>query len=74
MNGAKGCTQTNNRTAMDQSLLECISRVADKFDVMADAVVNSQNLNINSLVRQGVQGALAPTISALNDIKELLNK
>lgn len=59
---------------MDQSFFKCISRVGDKFDVMANPVVSRQNLNMTSLVRQEVQNPLSPTLSVLNDIKELLSK
>lgn len=70
--GAKGCYQRGSKTSLDQNLSDCVSRVADKIDVMADAVVNRQQSNIITIVREEVQNALGPTLTAVNEIKELL--
>ena len=51
-----------------------MSKVADKFEVMADAVMYNQDAHLKTLVRDEVQRALAPTVSILNDIKAMLNK
>ena len=71
--GARGVRQ-NIRRHSDDRLFSCMNRIADKFELMADTVINDSTSNVEQFVREEVSRALAPTIESLNDIKKLLSQ
>eukprot|EP00171_Calliarthron_tuberculosum_P023636 IDg23636t1 len=69
--GACGVSR-GGRKDTEAALLECVSRVADKFEVLADAVVEDTHVRMQELVREEVVRALGPTNETIDELKRMI--
>ena len=68
----RGVPTTRSRVKSDAALIECVSKVAEKFGQMADSMKRGPENNIEKLEEDAVATALTSTNASIADLMQIL--
>ncbi len=72
--GALGIKRKPSTAESNHALLQIVSRVADKFETMADSVTNNDVQDVVNLVKVEVASALSDTQDSIEQLKKIITE